>query len=146
LRNAAAARILHAFDGSRAMRDVVEVLRTMGPEQLFLALVFLAGYSLAIGEFATARGRLVASGAALCAAATFAALSRPWEAGLVLLGFAFVGLALFSALAWGLWRVTAARDARVIDQELAANLPRVVATSSARSRNSAPILNSPAAE
>jgi len=128
------------------MREVVQVLRTMGPEQLFLALVFLAGYALAIGEFATARGRLVASGTAVFAAATFAALSRPWEAGVVLLGFAFVGLALFSALTWALWHATAAREARALDQALAAKLPRAVAASSARSRNTAPILNSPAAE
>ena len=128
------------------MRDVVQVLRTMGSEQLFLALVFLAGYSLAIGEFTTARARLVAIGTALCAAAGFAAFSTPWEAGVVLLGFAFVGIALFSALAWVLWQATLARDARSTDQELAANLPRVAATSSARSMNTAPILNSPAAE
>ena len=52
------------------MGDVVLVLRTMGSEQLFLALVFLASYSLALGEFATARGRVIA-------AATAAASSRP---------------------------------------------------------------------
>ena len=50
------------------MRDVVEIARTMGPEQLFLALVFLASYSLALGEFATARGRLWAVVSGLVAA------------------------------------------------------------------------------
>ena len=127
------------------MRDVVQVLRTMGPEQLFLALVFLAGYSLALGEFATVRGRLIAAATALVAATGFAAFSHPWEAGVVLLGFGFVGVAVFSGAAWMLW-IAAARDAGALDQELAANAPIAVATASSRSRNTAPILNSPAAE
>ena len=128
------------------MRDVVQVLRTMGPEQLFLALVFLAGYSLAIGEFTGARARLVAISTAAGAAAGFAAFSSPWEAGVVLLGFGFVGVALFSVLAWTLWAAMSARDPRAAAQGVAAKLPRVLATSSSRSRNKVPILNSPAAE
>ena len=84
------------------MRDVVEIARTMGPEQLFLALVFLASYSLALGEFATARGRLWAVVSGLVAAGAFAALSHPWEAGVVLVACASVGMALFSATVWAL--------------------------------------------
>lgn len=128
------------------MREVVQVLRAMGSEQLLLALVFLGAYALALGEFATARARLIAIGTAFCAAAGFAAFSSPWEAGVVLLGFAFVGLAVFSAASWALWQAMAARELRASRQELAANLPRVVATASSRSRNTAPILNSAAAE
>lgn len=128
------------------MREVVQVLRAMDSEQLFLALVFLIAYSLAIGEFTTARARLIAIGTALVAAAGFAAFSSPWEAGVMLLGFAFVGLALFSAATWVLWQAMAARESRGPAQELAANVPRMVATASSRSRNTAPILNSPAAE
>jgi len=127
------------------MREVVQVLRTMGPEQLFLALVFLAGYSLALGEFATARGRWIAAATALVAATGFAAFSRPWEAGVVLLGFGFVGVAVFSGAAWMLW-IAAARNGAAADQELAANAPMALAAASSRSRNTAPILNSPAAE
>jgi hypothetical protein len=148
------------------MRDVVEIVRSMGPEQLFLALVFLAGYALALGEFATTRGRLGSALAALAAAVGFAAFSRPWEAGVVLVGFASVGMGLFSAAVWALslWLAALsraqARDAVQIsaapidrepalpaaDQEPAANLPRTRATSSPMSVNTAPILNSPAAE
>ena len=131
------------------MREVIGILKAMGPEQLFLALVFLAGYALALGEFATSRGRLVASVTALLAAAGFAAFSNPWEAGLVLLGFASVGLALFSAVAWTLWVATTSRPSPILvaaDQSPAANLPRTAATSSSRPVNMAPILNSPAAE
>jgi len=127
------------------MREVVQVLRTMGPEQLFLALVFLAGYSLALGEFATSRGRLIAAATALVAASGFAAFSHPWEAGVVLVGFAFIGVAVFSGIAWMLW-TAAARESGAAPQELAANAPMAVAAASSRSRNTAPILNSPAAE
>jgi hypothetical protein len=130
------------------MREVVEIVKVMGPEQLFLALVFLAGYALALGEFAGARGRLAAAAAALCSAVGFAAMSQPWEAGVVLVGFAPVGMGLFSATVWALSLATrSAAEARSADDQLpAANLPRTRATSSPRSVNTAPILNSPAAE
>jgi hypothetical protein len=148
LRRRRRARILARRNrlGSKAVQDVVLVLRTMGPEQFFLALVFLAAYSLALGEFAPARARMVAAATAAGAAAAFAALSAPWEAAVVLLAFAFVFLALFSAVAWLLWQATAARDLRAGDQAPAAKVPRAAAASSSRSRKSAPILNSPAAE
>ncbi len=129
------------------MRDVVQVLRTMGSEQLFLALVFLASYSLALGEFATARGRVIAAAIACAAAAGFAAFSQPWEAGVVLLGFGFVGVAVFTATAWMLWMAAPRQaSAQAVVQELAANAPIAVAAASSRARNTAPILNSPAAE
>jgi len=128
------------------MREVVEVVRTMGPEQLLLALIFLSGYSLALGEFATARGRRIAAAAAVCAAVGFAVMSNPWEGGVVLVGFVSVGLAVFSATVWMLWRATTPRLVLVRAQGPAENLPRTWATSSARSTNTAPILNSPAAE
>ena len=128
------------------MREVVEIARTMGPEQLFLALVFLASYSLALGEFATARGRLWAIVSGLVAAGAFAALSHPWEGGIVLVACASVGMALFSATAWALSVATTERAPRAATQAPAANLPRARAVSSSRSVKNAPILNSPAAE
>ena len=126
------------------MRDVVEIARTMGPEQLFLALVFLASYSLALGEFATARGRLWAVVSGLVAAGAFAALSHPWEGGIVLC--ASVGMALFSATVWALSVATTERAPRALAQAPSANLPRARAVPSSRSMKNAPILNSPAAE
>jgi hypothetical protein len=128
------------------MREVVEIARTMGPEQLFLALVFLASYSLALGEFATARGRFWAIVSGLVAAGAFAALSHPWEGGIVLVACASVGMALFSATAWALSVATTERAPRAAAQAPAANLPRARAVSSSRSVKNAPILNSPAAE
>ena len=128
------------------MRDVVEIARTMGPEQLFLALVFLASYSLALGEFATARGRLWSVVSGLVAAGAFAALSHPWEAGIVLVACASVGMALFSATVWALSVATTERVPRAVAQASATNLPRAKAVPSSRSLKNAPILNSPAAE
>ncbi len=130
------------------MREVVEIVKAMGPEQLFLALVFLAGYALALGEFAGARGRLVAAATSLGSAAGFAAMSHPWEAGIVAVGFASVGMGVFSATVWALspGTVRAAAHAPADDQVSAANLARTRATSSPRSVNTAPILNSPGAE
>ena len=123
------------------MRDVVEIARTMGPEQLFLA-----SYSLALGEFATARGRLWSVVSGLVAAGAFAALSHPWEAGIVLVACASVGMALFSATVWALSVATTERGPRAVAQASAANLPRARAVPSSRSLKNAPILNSPAAE
>lgn len=128
------------------MREVVDIARTMGPEQLFFALVFLASYALALGEFATARGRLWAVGTGLVAAALFAALSNPWEGGVVLVGVASVAMALFSAMVWATWLATASRAPRAAAQASATNLARTRAAPSSRSVNTAPILNSPAAE
>lgn len=128
------------------MRDVVEIARTMGPEQLLLALVFLACYPLALGEFATARGRVWAIASGLLAAIAFAALSRPWEGGVVLVACASVGMGLFTATVWALARATAERAPRAVAQSPAANLPRARAVASSRSVKNAPILNSPAAE
>ncbi len=128
------------------MREVAAVVRAMGLEQLFLALVYLCGYSLALGEFVTARGRRVAVAAAVCAAAAFAILSNPWEGGVVLVGFASVGLAVFSAAAWMIWRATTPRLVLARAQDPSANLARTWPTPSSRSTNTAPILNSPAAE
>ena len=128
------------------MRDVVEIARTMGPEQLLLALVFLASYSLALGEFATARGRLWAVVSGLLAASAFSALSHPWEGGVVLVACASVGMGLFSATVWALSLATSERAPRAAAQLPATNLARARAVPSSRSVKNAPILNSPAAE
>ena len=128
------------------MRDVVEIARTMGPEQLFLALVFLASYSLALGEFATARARVWAIVSGVVAAGGFAALSHPWEGGIVVVACASVGMALFSASVWALSLATSERAPHAVAQAPAANVARARLAPSSRSVKNAPILNSPAAE
>jgi hypothetical protein len=129
------------------MREVVEILNTMRPEQLFLALVYLAAHALALGELATSRGRVVALVTALAAALAFAALSDPWPAAVVLIAMSSVGLAVFAAAAWALWRASASRG-RALGARYgsAANLPRTAASGPSRSVKTAPILNSPLAE
>ena len=128
------------------MRDVFESARTMGPEQLFLVLVFLAGYALALGEFATARGRAWSVAAAATAAVAFTALCTPWEAGIVLVALGTVGMGGFSAVVWAVSAATTVRGPAAAAQANEVNLPRTRATSSARPVNTAPILNSPGAE
>lgn len=128
------------------MRQVVEILRAMGPEQLFLALVFLTGYALSLGQFATPRGRVIAATSAAVAAIVFAGFSSPWEAGVMLVGFASVGMALFAGTAWILWAATETRAAPIASQPAAANASRTRAMLSSRSVKTAPILNSPGAE
>lgn len=142
------------------MREVLVIVKSMGPEQMLLALVFLASYALALGRFASSRGRTIAVTFAVGSGAAFAACSSPWEAGIVAVGFASVGMGAFSAAVWALWAATASRAARLPapaptpalapepapGQEPEANLPRTRAVSSPRSVNTAPILNSPGAE
>jgi hypothetical protein len=151
LRASAGRRILQitptaSMQGDCDMRQVVEILRAMGPEQLLLGLVFLAGYALALGQFATPRGRVVAATTAAVAAIGFAAFSNPWEVGVMLVGFASVGMALFAGAAWIFWAATEARDAPAKLQPAAANASRTRVVLSSRSVKTAPILNSPGAE
>lgn len=84
---------------------VAESLATMGMVQALLATIFLASYVLALGKFVAARSRLVAAAIAVVAAGGFAACSRPWEAGLVLIAFVPLGMALLAAAAWALWQL-----------------------------------------
>jgi heme A synthase len=129
------------------MRELVEILNTMGPEQLFLALVYLGCHTLALGELATSRGRLVAVMIALGASAGFATLSPSWPAAVILLAMASVGIALFAAAAWALWLASASRARAARESyESAANLPRTAAAVVSRSVKTAPILNSPLAD
>ena len=85
-------------------------LAAMGTEQLLLALIFLASYALALGQFAEGRLRAGVIGAAVCAAIGFVALSHPWEAGVILLAGAPVGMGLFTGTAWTLWKISAGKS------------------------------------
>lgn len=81
----------------------------MGTEQLLLFFIFLASYALALGRFVRARGRLVAVGVAVSTAVGYVVLSHPWEAGVILLACAPIGMGLFAGTAWILWKVTTNR-------------------------------------
>ncbi len=92
------------------MRLVTANLAAMGTGQLLLFLIFLASYALALGRLAGARARLFAMGVALCTAVGFVVLSSPWEAGVILLAWAPIGMGLFAGTAWTLWKVTTNRS------------------------------------
>jgi hypothetical protein len=96
---------LRQASGVWEMDLVAESLATMGMVQALLATIFLASYGLALGKFVAARSRLVAAAIAVIAAGGFAACSRPWEAGLVLIAFVPLGMALLAAAAWALWQL-----------------------------------------
>ena len=87
------------------MRDVTQILEAMGPEQSLLSFVFLGSYAFAMGELVEARGRRLAVATAVAAALCFVGLSDPWEEGVMLVALAFVGMGLFTAAVWFLWRV-----------------------------------------
>jgi hypothetical protein len=94
----------------------------MSPEQCFLGFVFIGSYAVAVGELAHSRWRRIAALIAFASAASCAALSDPWEQGVILIALAFVGMALFAAFVWGLWAVATwhERQAELALAELAA--------------------------
>jgi len=74
----------------------------MGFVQLVLAFAFLTSYALAIGGMFGALGRCRAALAALATAVAFAAMTRPWVNGALLVVFAIAGVGLFITLVWAL--------------------------------------------
>jgi hypothetical protein len=87
------------------MSGAAQILETMGPEQCLLAFVFIGSYAVAVGELANPRWRRIAAFAALASAAACAALSEPWEQGVILVAIACVGMAVFAGVVWGVWAV-----------------------------------------
>ena len=77
-------------------------LQSMGFVQLLLAIVFLAGYSVACSPLFGARGKVRAGVVALLAAIGFVAFTQPWVHGVLLVVGAVAGLGLFSATGWAL--------------------------------------------
>ena len=100
------------------MSDTAQILEAMSPEQCLLAFVFIGSYAVAVGELADSRWRRIAAMIGFASAACCAALSDPWEQGVILVALAFVGMALFAAFVWGLWAVGTWRQ-RQAEQALA---------------------------
>ena len=84
------------------MGDLSITLNGMGFVQLVLAFAFLISYALAIGGMFGATGRRRAALAAFVAAVAFAAMTKPWVNGVLLVVFAIAGVGLFITLAWAL--------------------------------------------
>lgn len=84
------------------MGELSKTLHQLTLAQHLLGLVFLLGYGTALGSMFGRTGRLRALALALLAAAGFAALTHPWEHGVLLVVCAIGGIGLFIAVAWAL--------------------------------------------
>lgn len=88
------------------MSELSKTLHQLTLAQYLLALVFLLGYGTALGSMFGRTGRLRALLLALLAAAGFAALTQPWEHGVLLVLCAIGGVGVFIAIAWAFSAIT----------------------------------------
>jgi hypothetical protein len=95
------------------MSEIAQILRNMGQEQSVLAFIFLGSYAAAMGELFGPRTRRYAVLTALASAAAFAALSQPWEQGVILVALALVGTGLFAGTVWALWTLATWRERQI---------------------------------
>lgn len=102
--------------GVREMDDVGKSLEEMGQVQYLLAFVFLCCYAFALGQFIGTKGRLICSAVALVAAMAFAAMSHPWEQGVMIVALAIVGMGLFVGLSWLAWVLMCWTDAHAAER------------------------------
>jgi hypothetical protein len=86
------------------MGSVAASVETMGIGQMLLAFVFLSCYASALSQFAGARARLVMVVIAISAGFGFVSLNDPWETGVCLLALVPVGMGVFAATAWIMWK------------------------------------------
>lgn len=106
------------------MGELNKTLLQLTLAQYLLAVVFLLGYGIALGSMFGRASRLRALLLALLAAAGFAALTQPWEHGVLLILCAIGGVGLFIAVAWVFSVVTAsARRVAVPRSDAAADNP-----------------------
>ena len=89
------------------MSELQRTLHQLTLAQHLLGLVFLLSYGTALGSMFGRTGRLRALALALLAAAGFAALTQPWEHGVLLVACAIGGIGLFIAAAWAISAVAA---------------------------------------
>lgn len=92
------------------MGELNTTLHRLTLEQHLLAGLFLLGYGAALGSMFSPMGRLRAALLALLAAAAFAAVTDPWEHGVLLVACAIGGVAVFIAVASALSRAGARRS------------------------------------
>lgn len=94
------------------MSELDRTLNQLTLEQHLLAAVFLLGYGTALGSMFGPIGRRRALLLAMLAAVGFAALTHPWEHGVLLVLCAIGGVGLFIAVA-SAFSAIAALDRRV---------------------------------
>lgn len=89
------------------MSELHKTLYQLTLAQHLLALVFLLCYGTALSSMFGPAGRLRSLALALLAASVFAALTHPWEHGVLLVMCAIGGVGLFIAVAWTLSAIAA---------------------------------------
>lgn len=89
------------------MSELQKTLHQLTLAQHLLGLVFLLSYGTALGSMFGRTGRLRALALALLTGAGFAALTHPWEHGVLLVACAIGGIGLFIAVAWTLSAIAA---------------------------------------
>lgn len=92
-------------------------MQSLGVEQYLLAFLFLASYALALGHFRTARGRLYSCACTLAAACAFAAITDPWEHGVLLVALALVGMGAFAGAVWATWALLGWPQSEALPEE-----------------------------
>jgi hypothetical protein len=93
------------------MNDIGSSLDAMDVEQYLFGFVFLMTYSIALSRWVGPRARGSAVVAALAAAGGFAAVTDPWEQGVLVMAGAVVAVGAMSAAAWLLCAVAERRHA-----------------------------------
>lgn len=88
------------------MSELNETLHQLTLTQYLLALLFLLAYGTALGSLFGRTSRLRALLLALVAATGFAALTQPWEHGMLLVLCAIGGIGLFISVAWAFSAIT----------------------------------------
>jgi len=110
------------------MRDLAHILYAMNSLQLAMALVFVAGYGLALGALIESRARLWSAAVATLAAVGFVLLARDWIPALLLVALVIGVFGVLIALTWAVaWlaqrRLAAAGHDDRIDAGNSAGMP-----------------------
>jgi hypothetical protein len=82
------------------MRDLAYILYAMNSLQLAMALVFVAGYGLALGALIETRARVWSAAVATLAAVGFVLLARDWIPALLLVALVIGVFGVLIALTW----------------------------------------------
>ena len=82
------------------MKDLLVTLETMNLPQLAMALVFIAGYGLALGRLVEGRVRAWSAVMAISAATGFVSQAADWVPAVMLVALVFALVAVLIAASW----------------------------------------------
>jgi len=120
----------------QSMNEIQKTLHQLSVEQHALALAFLLCYGSAIGSMLGPVGRLRAAGLALLTGLLFAAITRPWAHGALLLLFAVGMVGAFIAAAWSFSAFSSSSGGQALRQLFAGAM-------NARARASRDVVSTP---